>query len=222
MRRTKKEQIEITRPPLEEIKKKNSCLLRGCLTSGGCMLIVLLFFLAGTINLAVRTNTKVIKSVPDHLEAVIPIYDEDSITKITFVSGEDRGVLAERLGYVPKIILAPFVVLFDLESPGEERPPDQTAWGAFSDFMQTPLADHRDIISVKLERLPAEATFIEDFYKKELKKRGITIYHEEGNKAKKTLYFSNAMVEGTVQLFDNPELIGTDDVVFTLYSNPTN
>ena len=147
--------IEIKEPPLEEIKKKKSCLKRSCTSSLGCLFIVLILFLL-LVQFAVKPKVKKVKHVPDDFPTEIPIYDKDSIKSINFLSGVQRGKSLEILGYIPKFILSPIVVALDLDIPGQENLVHQTTWQEFYTLMKSPVSDHRDIVTVEWQEIQAE------------------------------------------------------------------
>lgn len=94
--RRKREPIEIQEPPLEEIKKKRSCVKRSCTSGCGCFFILLISALF-ILKFAVEPNIVRLKQTPENFPNIIPMYDADAIHSITFVDGNDRGNALERL-----------------------------------------------------------------------------------------------------------------------------
>ncbi len=208
--------IEIQEPPIEEIKKKKSCLKRSCTSSMGCLFIFLLVFIF-VVQFAVKPKVKNLKEVPNDFPIQIPVYDEDSIISISYVSGVQRGKTLELLGYIPKFILSPIVMALDLDIPGQENVVQKTTWQEFYALMKSPVTDHRDITTIEWQELQANPNFIADYYKTELKNKKFEISSERKTKNIRVFSFSSQKISGSLYIQDNPEERGTDFATLTVY-----
>lgn len=206
--------VEIKEPPLENIKKKRSCLKQSCWSGCGCLfficigLIVLLKFVTSP---APRT----VERVPAHAAEAVPVYDEDNIHTVAYLSGERRQNSLNILSYAPRLLLVPIVALLDIDVPndsGEERAnPWQRAY-AFANGIDI---DDRDIVTIEWRQLSADPSFIETFYRKELQKRSFTVEEPStGNGIE--FIFHKEHIDGTVWLVDRPDIDGTDLLTLTV------
>lgn len=216
--RRKREPIEIQEPPLEEIKKKRSCIKRSCTSGCGCLFILLVSALL-MLKFAVQPNIVRLKQTPENFPNIIPVYDADAIQSIAFVNGNDRGNALAFVRYVPKAILAPLVALLRIELPSE--PPGRTGdrMESVSSFFQTDLADHRDVVTIVWRGMLAEPDFVVQFYETELKNHAFDIKTRADSDMIKRFEFVHETqdIAGNFSLLNNAETRGTDEAVLVVY-----
>lgn len=206
------ENIEIKDPPIEELKKKTSCLKSSCLT--GCGFIVI-FIIGSLILLKYSTGSKPkeIKTVPENFPKSIPVYDKDSVEKINFISGAEISKVQEMASFIPKLLLSPILMLWDKKSNDSE--PTFT-WDKFKKIIKEQNSDHRDTVEINWKDLPAEPRFIEKYYQNELEKNKyeISIINNKENNFEFT--FKKDKVGGVFYLTDNGDKKGTDNFSLTV------
>ncbi len=215
------DRIEIKEPPIEELSKKRSCLFRVVLTGCGCFVLAFLVSLV-ILRFAVGPRTKELGDIPPEFKDIVTIYDFDGVEKITYTPGKERGRIIESAGYIPKIIIAPFIIYFDTEYkyiplPAHERA-EAGYWDKFFAFVKDPITDHRDAYLLEWQALAAEEDFIEEYYRKGLEKLGFTINTETKDKTHVQFFFSKEAegIEGTVRIVDEKIDVGTDYVSLTV------
>lgn len=215
------DKIEIKEPPLEELNKKRSCLKHACFTS--FIFFIFLFIISiFIIKFTAGPRSKELRDLSPIFLNNIPVYDIDSIDSITFTPGQEKGKKAERIAYIPKLVLAPFIIYFDKEL--KYIPTDDIStledkyklnnWQRFKRFMYKPIMDHRDTYLIKWKNLPAKQEFIFEYYKNELIKKGFEIKNEY----KKDLVFKfnfikeDANISGSFFSSDDLATVFTDSV----------
>jgi hypothetical protein len=167
-------------------------------------------------------KTKELKKVPENWPSEIPIYDQDNISKITFISGKDRGRAMEYVAMGPKLILSPAFLILEKRFPAREEPKDgriQTdlsTWENFVRIMKEPIADHRDKIQIEWAELPAEPKFVDAFYQDALKSAGFDINISQSNEKMHQFVFTKENTEGVLYITDDAEKNGTDFVSLTV------
>lgn len=180
--RKKLDDIEIVEPPLGELTKKKSGLLRTCLSGCGCLMLVLItLFIA--LKLFVGPGPKTLRTVPEGFPATIPVYDRDAIERITFIPSRYKNRGLQVASFFPKIIFAPLFV------PPAEGPASATTTATrastwvqkvvaiknFWSLLSTPVGETGDTIKIEWRNITAEPKFVFYYYKKELEKSGYTI-----------------------------------------------
>lgn len=228
--RRKIEPIEIKEPPIQELKKKRkSCTKRTCATGCGCIVflifasLILLKFIAGP-------RVKELKELPANFPPDVPIYDEDEIKTINFISGRQKSRGLEIAAFIPKIILSPIILIFDDDIKKEEVTNDdgnikikkKTSWKDFIDLMKEPITDQRDQIQIEWNYLTAEPTFIQEYFKNKLEQAGYQIKVTTNNQTKKQFSFINKEknIEGVLYITDEPTDKGTDYLSITINISP--
>ena len=184
----KLDNIEIVEPPIEELSKKRHTFLRSCFFS-----IVLMFLLlcASTVGLwlSLGTGPKTLSKVPTNFPADVPIYDQDNIENITFITGRYKNRALEISAFLPKIILSSLLSKYhnDPSDPDSKNQP-KNIWQA----MMMPVGDKRDSIQIEWRDSDTSATFLMSYYKNELKKKSFSIDSETDGKNFKQTNFSRA------------------------------
>jgi len=184
------------------------------------------------LKFSLGPRTRELKDLPASFTGVIPIYDKDSIEKITQTSGDERGRKTEIASYLPKLIISPFVVYFDknfkfIPKPTSTSTPpieNLTNWEKFKLFMKRPIADHRDTIQVEWANLPAKQSFIVDYYENELRSKNFDIKIESssdptGQKRVIQFTFSKESISGVLYTADDLQKPGTDYISLTANIN---
>lgn len=215
------DKIEIQEPPIEELKKQRSCAKRACTTSCGCLLLLVISAIL-ILKFTAGPKTKELKKVPENWPSEIPIYDQDNISKIIFISGKDRGRAMEYMALGPKLILSPAFLVLEKRFPVKEEltdgrlQTDKSMWENFVRIMKEPVADHRDKIQIEWTELPAEPKFVDAFYQDALKKFGFNINVSQSSDTVHQFAFVKGQTEGVLYVTDNDEKSGTDFVSLTV------
>lgn len=209
--------VEIKDPPLEELKKKRSCLKQSCLTGA----IGVIFFLGSMfiiLKLTTAPNVEEVKNLPSSFPKDIPVYDKDNIHNITVTYNQKKGRLSQTIAYIPKVILSPIFLSIE-----KRLPPNRATstlllspatrgnrWQEIYTLIKEPLVDDRDTVQIEWTELTADSKFVADYYQTELTKQGykITATITSGNA--KQFTFSKGEVDGSLYLEDAPEKKGTD------------
>lgn len=209
--RIQADKIEVKDPPIQEFSKKHSCLKRTCLTGCGCIVVFIIASLA-ILKFTVGPKTKELKELPPAFLETIPLYDRDSIVKILYTTGEDRGKNVERIAYIPKMAMGPVVAWLNRNEHKKGAEAIESYWDTMITFIQEPVADHRDVIMIEWTNLSADDEFIAQFYKTELKKKQFTIKAESANDNVHQFVFSKKNIEGLLYVNDTKKTKGTDSV----------
>ncbi|MFA4831646.1 MAG: hypothetical protein WC862_04445 [Patescibacteria group bacterium] len=212
--------VEIKEPPLEELKKKHSCFQRSCANGCGCVIILIVTFLI-ILKFAAAPRPKELKNVPEHFPQSIPIYDEDSIERITFLSGAKKSRAFEIAAYLPKIILIPIYLGMDDYAPEEIRATFQEingekGWKKFLRLLQEPITKQKDTIEIEWNNLSAEPSFVQKFYTTELGRGMFNLETTTETETTIQLIFDKDGINGALYINDNKQKSGTDYAVLTI------
>ncbi len=215
------DQVEIVEPPIGELTKNHFGLRRILFT--GCLAIVI--FIVGSIiafRLAVGQGPTVLSKVPASFPQAIPVYDPDAIDRITFISGGYKNRAVEIAAFFPKLILSQLFLALNGNSPTTGNTADSggglntltKTWQLIS----TPVADHRDTIQIEWKNMDAEPTFVVNYYKNELRKKGYKIVQETtGNELKQFSFTNDDGVSGSLLAQgDETKKPGTDYAILTV------
>ncbi|MFA6105045.1 MAG: hypothetical protein WC725_00390 [Patescibacteria group bacterium] len=221
MRKPVIENIEIIEPPIGELSKQRSSLKKTCLTGCGCVIFLIVGALLA-LRFFVGTGPSTIKKLPDNFPTAIPVYEKDSIEKITFISGTYKNRSIEIAAFFPKVILSPMLLQLRRETSTSSSGGFIAANRSFWSLLTTPVGDARDTIQIEWKSIDAEPGFIISYYRKELSKENFTISEVEQNG--NTLQFSFESgdgISGTLltetDLEDHP---GTDYAALTVNIPP--
>lgn len=212
-------QVEIKEPPIGGLKKKKSCLSKTCFGGCGCI-VILIFGCLIALKLASQPRTKELKELPAVFTENIPLYDEKSINKIEFLSGKKRNDLIEKILFIPKTLIAP--VLVELEKiqnkgqSGQEKITSYFDWGEIKNKINTPITDQRDIYRLDWTELPAQPSFIQNYYKTELKKKDFIIDISSSNEVVNQFTFKKENISGVLYIKDDLIADGTDYVLLII------
>lgn len=211
--------VEIVEPPIGELTKRYSAfstIKRACFTGCGC-LVVIIIGITIFLRMALGSGPQTLQNVPDNFPNDIPVYDEDNIEQITFVSGKYKNRGIEIAAFFPKIILSPLFLTLNKN----EQNTDET--GKFASvknlwtIISAPVSDHRDTAQIEWKNLDAEPSFIINYYKTELRKAGYKIDVESEGMAVRQFSFSKDTITGSMYARGDEEVKpGTDYVVLTV------
>lgn len=211
--------VEIVEPPIGELTKRYSAfsaIKRTCFTGCGC-LVVLIIGITLFLRLALGSGPQTLQNVPDNFPNDIPVYDEDNIEQITFVSGKYKNRGIEIAAFFPKIILSP---LFLTLNKNEQDASDTGKLASVKNLwtiISAPVSDHRDTVQIEWKNLDAEPSFIINYYKTELNKADYKIDVESEGKAVRQFSFSKDTITGSIYVQGDDTLKpGTDYVVLTV------
>lgn len=172
MRKPVLDNIEIVEPPIGELTKTNSSLKKTCLAGCGCVIFLLIGAVVG-LRLFVGSGPTVIKTLPDSFPADIPIYEKDSIDRMTFISGTYKNRSIEIASIFPKIILSP--LLLQLRHEATSTNLGLIGNKSFWNLLSAPVGDARDTVQIDWSNLDAEPSFVISYYRKELAKSGYQV-----------------------------------------------
>lgn len=217
--------VEIVEPPIGELTKKYSAfstIKRTCFTGCGCLVLLIIGIII-FMRLALGSGPETLKKIPDNFPNDIPIYDEENIEEITFVSGKYKNRGIEIAAFFPKIILSPLLLTLNKDSQNTNSTDRLTSvknlWGIIS----APVSDHRDTVQMEWRNLDADPSFIINYYKTELKKKDYNIDAESEGQDKYQFSFSKDVITGSVYVEGNGDLkSGTSYVVLMVNLAPTN
>jgi len=181
------------------------------------MIVALSLFLA----FVVQPRTEKIRSLPDDLAAQLPLYDAENIDTLTHIQGKRRGRGVEILGYIPKAVLAPLVVMLDIDleyASGIQD--DSTTIDHAYEMIQAPLSDQRDIYTLTWTTLDAGPDFIADYYVSALNEKNFTARKESTayNENITQVVFQNSTIDGFIVIDDSDLTPGTDTITMRLYA----
>ncbi len=214
----RKNDVIIQDPPMEEFGKRHSCIKRTCLSGCGC---VLLFFLGilFVVHFASQERTKELKEIPKSVVSSVPLYDAQNIRTIQFTNAQEKNIAIEIAGFIPKIILSPFVIGFPekfIENDNTEA--SSTHFENIKTFLQRPLEDKKDTIFLEWTNLSADPKFVAEYYKNELKKQNFQIEETHINTYFTKIIFKKEDIRGILSIQDqSPTKEGTDSVSITIH-----
>lgn len=201
---SRRDDVVIQEPPMEEFGKRHSCIKRTCLSGCGCFLL----FVIGTlvlINFATRDHTKNLKNIPPTIQKEIPLYDTNNVNTIKFTSGKDQSNAYQKAAIVPKLFLAPFV--YSWPEKFVENPQYGSGREVFienmKNFLKRPVAKTPDTILLEWDHLSAEPRFVEEYYKSELKKKQFSVEQTSRTASSTQLLFQKEATTGAIFITDN-------------------
>ena len=198
MRRDIIKDVEIIEPPLEEMTKKYSTfssIKRSCLGGCGCFIIFIIIIVVA-FKMFLGAGPQEIKTVPPNFPIDVPVYDEENIDRITFVSGQYKNRSVEVAAIFPKLILSPLLSVVEKDevtAPKNEKESAKNIWKIIS----SPVSDKRNMVKIEWKNLPAEFNFVYNYYKNELTKSGYTIDAISASQTEKQFSFSQGENTGS-------------------------
>lgn len=205
--------IEIQEPPIEELKKKSSCLKSTCFTGFGCVTI----FIIGSLLLlkfSAGPQMEKLAKLPETFPSSIPVYSPDDITNITFVSGQEPNKIKEYLANIPKIVFYP--ILLTLENKNGNPPKEIFNRENFRQYLEQPKNENRDTYTIEWQEINASPSFIEKYYQTELEKNDYQINTQNNQEDNFIFSFSNNEITGDFKLTDTDNKKPTDYLVITI------
>lgn len=217
MPRSPIENVEIQEPPLQEIKKNRSCVKHACFTGCGCIVIFLIALIL-FVKYIVISSPKEIKSLPANFPSEIPLYDMDSVTKMTFLSGAKKARTVKVISFVPRLLASRFVEKMQPAATSSTSAifDNQEDWQQFLDQIKNPTVDKRDTVEIEWIALPAEQNFIIEYYEKGLEKNAYTTRLARLSTSTRQLYFEKETIDGTLFVSDSAETKETDYILLTV------
>lgn len=212
-----KQDVVIQEPPMEEFGKKHSCIKRTCLSGCGCVILLIIGFVA-LINFATtHRGVRNLKSIPRQVTATVPLYDAQNVKSIKLETENGSKIVLAVTSFLPKLVLSPLIVV----SPEKLMENPAVGQGAYKEnlktFFKKPLRQPQNTYILEWKNLPAELSFIEDYYESELKKRDFTVEESSRSTSTVQMIFKKDGVEGVFLGQDmRPEKDGTDTVVVTI------
>jgi hypothetical protein len=211
--------VEIVEPPIGELTKKYSAfstIKRTCLSGCGCLLLLIIGIII-FMRLALGSGPQTLKKIPDNFPTDIPVYDENNIEQITFVSGKYKNRAIETAAIFPKIILSPFLLTLNKNEQSVNNTDKLASVKNLWKIISAPVSDHRDTIQIEWRNLDAAPSFITNYYKTELKKKDYNIDIESEGQGVRQFSFSRDTITGSVYVKGDEEIKpGTDYVVLTI------
>ena len=159
MRRDIIKDVEIKEPPLEELTRKYSTfssIKRSCIGGCGCLVFIVIIIII-ILKFAIGIGPQTITKMPTNFPYGIPVYDENKIEKITFISGTYKNRVIELSALFPKIILSPIISVLDPQDSGlENKSTLKDVWK----LINSPVSDQRDVIKIKWNNLNTDPEFL--------------------------------------------------------------
>ncbi len=220
------EDVIIQEPPMQELSKQYSCLRRSCFSCVSVILVILavsLLILKFTLVPAPHELKKVPLSVTDSL----PLYDLENLIKITVLPGSDRGRAVEAAALIPKAIVAPFFIALDKDQsflkqsyPSSTIDLTKISWKEkFNLFLNAPIGDHRDEITLEWKEMEADPKFISEYYVTELNKHGFIIMTPSQITNGTQYTFSRTDLIGSIFIDNDPTTPTTDRMIIKIQTN---
>ena len=217
--------VEIVEPPIGELTKKYSAfstIKRACVTGCGCLVIVIIGIII-FLRLALGNGPEILKKVPDNFPADIPVYDQDNVERITFVSGKYKNRGIEIAAFFPKIILSPLFLTLNKDGQSNNDTGRLSSVTNLWKIISAPVSDHRDTVQIEWQNQDADPAFIINYYKTELKKKDYKIDVESEGKNVRQFSFSKDGITGSLYAQSEEEIRpGTDYAVLTVNLASTN
>lgn len=212
--RRRKHNVLIQEPPIQEIGKRRSCLKRTCITGCGCIVLFIIGIIAilqfvGGPRAVERTE------LPVTITEQIPLYDQDALSQIEYIPGVEKNRLLEIAAIIPKLFLSPIILTVDEQFKSQTE--GSGTWERLRTLIEEPIGDHRDTYTLVWSDLSATPTFIVDFYSRQLKRNGFTIFGQgRGTNGERTFEFKRGQYEGTFTLQNSKQSSGTDHLEITI------
>lgn len=211
------DKVEIVEPPIEELTKGRSWLRRvaffGC---GGFGLLVIVVVVIGWLALRPGAQTK--RAVPEEFPANIPLYDKDSIVRITVYPGRWQarlqtlrdltpGPLERILPRLPPTLLPPI----------STNPPPKSFGKKLWDFLSQP-PERLESIQIEWSAMTADSDFVYNYYRAELRKKKFIIGESKNtaDRARELTFSNDRGISGRLILKSEPNQAGTDYALLTV------
>lgn len=212
--RNKVDDIVIQEPPLEELKKKKSCLKRTCVTGCGCIVIffVVSLFLLKTLH---GPKQEALKEVPSAVTEIIEIYEPDYIEKITRTETQYQGKFVKTIALIPKTLLAPIIVT-------AQRVDNGTGWWKqVQEFIEAPVAELQDSIKIEWKNVPAQPTFVVQYYQAAFEKKNFEMKAPEilGGSSQYTFVSRENDQSSSLYIVDDLSTFGTRYISLEFFSS---
>lgn len=201
------EQVEIQSPAIGEIKKTRSCLRRTCFSGCGCAVFVVALVLGG-VWLLLPPKPQKIKELPADFPTTIPLYKEEDVAEITYLSRARQKRGPETAAYIPKILLAPVLLALDKK--------EDASWRQFKNIVQSPVREYRDRATITWVHLNPDVDFLDEWYSTELTERHFEIKKEFVSSTMRRITFTHDTTRGTVTIDDPKEDQGTDLIILNV------
>ncbi len=212
--RNKADDIVIQEPPIEELKKKKSCLKRTCLTGCGCIVI---FFVVSLFLLRVLHGPKQqeLKELPQTVNDLVEVYEPDYIQKIARTEAGTRGRVVETLALIPKTLLAPIIIT------AQKSQIDAGWWKDVRKFIETPVVQAQDSIKIEWKNIPAQPTFVVQYYQTAFEKKNFELRTPEvlGGASQYTFVSYEDDRSASLYIVDDPSTFGTSYISLELFSS---
>jgi len=212
--------IKIIEPPIGEIAKKQRGWKKACFTGCGCSLIFLILIIIG-IKIAMGPGPKTVKELPDNFPKDIPVYDQNNVEHITFISGKYKNRGLEIAAFFPKIILSPLLISMDSSKSATS---DQNWHGKLKNMWEviaTPVGDTRDTVIIEWHNIETNKNFVVNYYKTELEKSNYKIdLTSEGGDTEQFSFSREDGLSGSFYAEDSDkERTGTEKIILTVNLN---
>ncbi len=187
--------VKIVEPPIHELNKKSSGLKKSCFFSCSFIIFLIIGLLLG-LKIYIGAGPKTVTIVPfNYPLEQIPLYNQEKITKMTFISGTYKSRRVELAAIFPKIIMLPFLINNGDDSSAKEK-------HTFKNFFQTmvmPITDKRDNFKIEWENIDRGFASFIDYYQKDLEKSNFKIdAYAEGQDFKKIDFYRDDGFSGTI------------------------
>ena len=198
----KNDTVVIQEPPMQQIGRQRSCIKRTCFNGCGCMVF---FIAAFAILLSILSGPRELEihELGADIRDAIPIYDPEQVFSISYRPGVARNRALEYAAYIPKTVLSPILVVTG------DQPPETSFIRSVADFVQKPVADHRDMYAIEWRNLPTKPSFLYDFHTREYESHDFTLSRQIEEPGEYRFSFKKNDVEGVLVITADTSGIGT-------------
>ncbi|HNU96341.1 MAG TPA: hypothetical protein PKH95_02945 [Candidatus Magasanikbacteria bacterium] len=164
--------VKIVEPPIHELHKGSSVLMRSCFLGCGFFFVLIIGLLIG-LRFYIGSGLKTVTILPPNFPLEeIPLYNKDKIDKMTFITGESKSRRVELAAILPKIIMIPFL----LEE--NENTADTKEKNNFKNLFKTlasPVTDKKDNFKIEWQNIDNSYVNFINTYQNELRKKNFII-----------------------------------------------
>lgn len=214
--------IEIVEPPIQELTKRRHHFFGTLLTGGGCAILLIIGGLIA-LKFSFGQGPQTLDKVPPNFPVSIPLYDKDNIERIRLIPARYKHRTVQLAALLPGFINT----VFNNDQPGGADN-KKSAGSSSENFIKrlTRLIErvpptYRDTIEIEWYNLTADANFIDQYYKKELRKKNYRITVEtSGDEVRQFSFRGPGDIEGSLYAEFADRQSGTNHLILTISLPP--
>jgi hypothetical protein len=188
--------VKIVEPPIHELHKGSSVLMRSCFLGCGFFFVLIIGLLIG-LRFYIGSGLKTVTVLPPNFPLEeIPLYNKDKINNMTFISGESKSRRVELAAIFPKIIMIPFILE---EEKNTTITKEKNNFKDLFETITTPVTDKKDNFKIEWQNIDNSYVNFINTYQNELRKNKFIIDATgEGPDYKKIDFSRNDGYAGTI------------------------